>query len=306
MILKKGHSSKYLRDYKDGKIPMGLGLGCDLDKNLVWKDSQLNIILGHDNVGKTYFIEWYFLALATIHGMTFTLFMDENHAGKVFRDLIQMLAGKEFKKIEDDELEYYEAIIHRHFKVVDNSKRYSPEELLELFKKSNTDNYLIDPYNALKMSMTYTTNYEVLNEFKMFTKQTKKTIYINTHPATASGRRSAGTYNQDHQFAGHIMPPVKADIEGGKPFANKADDFILIHRLLKHPDMWKYTMLEVDKIKDMDTGGRPTVMDLPVLLDYNFGLGFKVNGKDVIKRTRMPVKQIKSVIDFSSEDERGF
>lgn len=306
MILSKGHSTQYLKDYKAGRIPMGLGLGCDLDKHLVWKESQFNIILGHDNVGKTYFIEWYFLALATIHGMTFTLFMDENHAGKVFRDLIQMYAGKAFKDINDDELKYYEGVIDVHFKIVDNSKRYTPEELIQVFRDSNTDTYLIDPYNSLKMSMTYTTNYEVLNELKMFCKQTKKTIYMNAHPATASGRRATGTYATGHDFAGHIMPPVKADIEGGKPFGNKADDFIITHRLLKHATMWKYTMLEVDKIKDTDTGGKPTVMDLPILLDYNFGLGFKINGKDVIKRTKMPVKITAPSLNFSTKEQRGF
>ena len=306
MILPKGHSTKYLNDYRDGLIPMGLGLGCDLDQHLVWKDSQLNIILGHDNVGKTYFIEWYFLALATVHNMTFTLFMDENHAGKIFRDLIQMLSGKPFKELLSHELNFYEGFIERHFKVVDNSRRYTPDELIEIFKNSNTDNYLIDPYNALKMPMNYSSNYDVLNDLKMFTKQTKKTIYINAHPATASGRRAGGTYAEGHDFAGHIMPPVKADIEGGKPFANKADDFILIHRLLKHPTMWKFTMLEVDKIKDTDTGGKPTVMDLPILLDYNFGLGFKINGMDVIKRPSIPQQMIKPNLDFSTQEERNF
>jgi len=306
MILKKGHSTKYLQDYKDGLIPMGLGIGCDLDNHLVWKDSQLNFILGHDNVGKTYFIEWYFLALATNHNMTFTMFMDENSAGKVFRDLIQMYSGKPFMKLRDDELKYYENIIDKHFKFIDNSRRYSPDELIQIFRDSDTDSYLIDPYNALKMPMNYSNNYDVLNDLKMFCKQTKKTIYINAHPATASGRRGSGTYAEGHDFAGHIMPPVKADIEGGKPFANKADDFVLIHRLLKHATMWKYTMLEVDKIKDTDTGGKPTVMDLPILLDYNFGLGFKVNGKEVIRRMPMPIKQIKPNLSFSTPDERGF
>ena len=306
MILKKGHSTKYLQDYKDGLIPMGLGIGCRLDDHLVWKDSQLNFILGHDNVGKTYFIEWYFLALATNHNMTFTMFMDENSAGKVFRDLIQMYSGKPFMKLRDDELKYYENIIDKHFKFIDNSRRYSPDELIQIFRDSDTDSYLIDPYNALKMPMNYSNNYDVLNDLKMFCKQTKKTIYINAHPATASGRRGSGTYAEGHDFAGHIMPPVKADIEGGKPFANKADDFVLIHRLLKHATMWKYTMLEVDKIKDTDTGGKPTVMDLPILLDYNFGLGFKVNGKEVIRRMPMPIKQIKPNLSFSTPDERGF
>ena len=140
----------------------------------------------------------------------------------------------------------------------------------------------------------------------MICKQTKKSIYVNAHPATASGRRSGGTYTDKHDFRGHIMPPVKADIEGGKPFANKADDFVIIHRLLKHSSMWKFTMLEVDKIKDTDTGGKPTVMDLPILLDYNYGLGFKVNGKEAIKRTPMTTPKLKPNFDFSTQDERGF
>ena len=58
MILPKGHSDKYLKDYREGRIPMGLGLGCLLDENFLHKHGQLNFILGHDNVGKTYFIEW--------------------------------------------------------------------------------------------------------------------------------------------------------------------------------------------------------------------------------------------------------
>tara|TARA_R110000822_G_C15248574_1_gene487088 strand:- start:215 stop:1168 length:954 start_codon:yes stop_codon:yes gene_type:complete len=288
MILPVGHSTQYLNDYKDGKIPMGLGLNCDMDQHLVWKDSQLNIVLGHDNVGKTYWIEWYFLALATNHDKTFTLFMDENNAGKVFRDLIQMYVGKPFKEIPYTDLRRAEAMIEHYFKIVDNSKRYEPKELLNIFSETRTDSCLIDPYNALKMNMNYSENYQVLNEFKMHTKETKQTIYINAHPATASGRRTQGTYPKGHDWEGHIMPPVKSDIEGGKPFANKADDFIIIHRLLKHDNLWKYTLFEVDKVKDMDTGGKPTTLNMPMMLDYNFGLGLKVNGKDVIKHQSQP------------------
>ena len=80
------------------------------------------------------------------------------------------------------------------------------------------------------------------------------------------------------------MPPLKSDIEGGKAFANKADDFIVIHRMTQHPDMWNLTMCEVVKVKDTDTGGSPTKLNSPVLLDYNKGLGFKVGGIDCIKR----------------------
>jgi hypothetical protein len=88
------------------------------------------------------------------------------------------------------------------------------------------------------------------------------------------------------------MPPLKSDIEGGKAFPNKADDFIVVHRLPQHPDMWMYTMVEVLKVKDTDTGGKCTRLDVPILLDYNFGLGFKINGIDPIQRKNMiPIQQ---------------
>lgn len=286
MILNNGHSTQYLNDYLDGKIPTGLKLGCDLDDFYVHKQGQLNIILGHDNVGKTYFLEWYFLALATNHDLKFCLFMDENYHGKVMRDLIQMYAGKKFMELSYNEVRKYETILEQNFKFVDNTKRYTPDELLNIFDKAECDVHLIDPFNGLKTPMSYSSNYDVLNDLKHFTKE-GKTIYINAHPSSASGRRSA-VYPEKHGWSGHVMPPLKSDIEGGKAFANKADDFLIVHRLTQHPDLWNYTMVEVTKIKDTDTGGKPTMLNEPMMLDYNFGLGFVIRGKDVIKRLSSP------------------
>jgi hypothetical protein len=54
--------------------------------------------------------------------------------------------------------------------------------------------------------------------------------------------------------------------------------------------MWKQTLVEVVKVKDVDTGGKPTMFEEPVMLDYNFGRGFLVGKerKDVIKRPTPP------------------
>jgi hypothetical protein len=292
MILPAGHSTKYLADYRDGKIAMGLGLDCELDNHLRFKRGQLNMFLGHDNVGKSYFMKWYFLALATNHGLTFCLFMDEDYHGKVMRDLVQMYTGKSFMDLHHKEIRRAEMKLEMHFKFIDNQKRYEPKEITSLFLDSDSDVLLIDPWNALKMDLTYGDNYNVLNELKMITKNTNKTIYVNLHPNSASGRLGA-VYPKDHIWAGQVRLPLKSDAEGGKAFANKADDFVVIHRLISHPDMWMKTLVEVVKVKDVDTGGKPTLFETPVLLDYNFGRGFLVGSsrKDVIKRPE--VKQAK-------------
>jgi hypothetical protein len=226
--------------------------------------------------------------------------MDENYSGKIFRDLIQMYVGKAFKTLTDSELTQAEEYIDNHFKIIDNRRRYTPDELIKVFQDTGTTNALIDPFNGLKMPLNYANNYDVLNNLKLHCKQTKQTIYINAHPATNSGRRGLGFYPETHEWKGHVAPPVKADIEGGKPFGNKADDFIILHRLIKHESMWKFTMLEIDKIKDTDTGGKPTIKDFPLMFDYNYGLGFKLNGKDVIKH--LQVEEGNSIFDEFSDE----
>lgn len=284
MILNNGHSTQYLKDYRDGNIPFGLKLGCRLDEHLVYKHNQLNIFLGHDNVGKSYFQLWYFLALATNHDLKFCLFMDENSSGKVMRDLIQMYTAKKFMELTHKEIRRAEVKLENYFTFIDNTRRYEIKEVTDLFLKSGADCLLIDPFNALKTELTYSSNYEVLNELKLITKQSNYSIFINAHPVSATGRLSA-TYPKEHEWNGQVRIPLKSDIEGGKAFANKADDFIIIHRLISHEQLWMFTLLEVAKIKDTDTGGKPTFYEKPLYLNYNFGKGFTIDGVDVIKRS---------------------
>jgi hypothetical protein len=56
-------------------------------------------------------------------------------------------------------------------------------------------------------------------------------------------------------------------------------------------------MVNVEKIKDMDTGGMHTRLDEPVLCEFNNGLGFKINSVDPIRNTKpisnsFPAKQL--------------
>jgi hypothetical protein len=46
------------------------------------------------------------------------------------------------------------------------------------------------------------------------------------------------------------------------------------------------TLVNVEKIKDTDTGGKHTELDIPVLCNYNFGVGFTVDSVDPLKKYR--------------------
>jgi hypothetical protein len=285
MLLKQGDSLQYLLDVKDGKIKQGLGLDCFLDEHLRFKPKQLNIILGHDNVGKTYWINWYFLTLALKHNLTFCIWSGENQKGQILRDMIQMYRGKPFKELSHSQISGDLAFLEQSFMFIDNAQLYKPADILKLFTESGADVGLIDPFTGLDREMSFAGNYEFMNQARQFVNQTGMTIYINTHPNTESGR-SSNLYAEG-ELKGHLKAPLKDHIEGGKAFLNRCDDMIVIHRLIKHETLKYKTWVQIEKVKDMETGGKHTGMDQPVICDFNKGIGFEINGIDPLKPFRI-------------------
>lgn len=292
MVLSKGSAKEYLHNYRDGKIAKGLGLNCKLDDHLRFKVGQYNGILGGDNVGKTYWMTWYMLALTTNHKLKWGIWMDENSKGQVLRDLIQMLAGNHFLNLSHEQIDMYVDILEDYFFFIDNKISYKPLDLLNEFKKINADGYFIDPFNQLDHDMNYESNIQFIRKLKRWCKVNQKTAYLSMHPVTSSGRKIS-EYPKGHDWEGQPMIPNKSMAEGGKLFANMGDDWINIHRLTKLQSMQYFTLIDIDKIKDKDTGGSQTMSNEPLMFYYNHGLGFTIEGKDVIKRdfiNQQPIK----------------
>ncbi len=77
--------------------------------------------------------------------------------------------------------------------------------------------------------------------------------------------------------------PRKADCEGGQVFPNRVDNFLCLHRLVAHKELWMQSEVYIYKIKDKETGGKPTNLAEPLRFDYNSGLGFTIGGNNVLK-----------------------
>jgi hypothetical protein len=57
----------------------------------------------------------------------------------------------------------------------------------------------------------------------------------------------------------------------------------VIHRYSQSETDWIYTHIHVRKIKEMETGGRVTPLDTPLVLQSIIGnVGFKINGRNLL------------------------
>ena len=282
MILEDKATVPYLKAFKEGRIKRGVGIGCLLDDYFLYKNGNFNMFLGLDNVGKTNFILWYLTALSKIHGKKWCIWSGENNAGQLKRDIIQMWTGETIKDL--NEYLFYHDEISKYFKFIDNRKLYNHKELLKIFEAEDCDGCFIDPYTGInhdRRISQFERNYQVCNDVREFCNKTGKTMFIAMHPQTEAARR---VYPPDHQLNGHIQPPRKADCEGGQVFPNRVDNFICLHRLISHDKLWMMTEVHVYKIKDKETGGKPTMLGEPLRFDYNNGLGFTIGGNNVLKQ----------------------
>jgi hypothetical protein len=88
------------------------------------------------------------------------------------------------------------------------------------------------------------------------------------------------------------MPPMAADVEGGGKFVNRADDFFVIARMTQHETEWMYSQIHVRKIKDMDTGGMPTVLDRPIKLrSVTNNVGYSIDGTNLVQKIKQSVNK---------------
>jgi len=197
---------------------------------------------------------------------------------------VQMYRGKHFSKLTHSQIAGDVAYLEQYFSFIDNSNLYKPEEILALFAQSGCKVGLIDPFTGLDREMSFAGNYEFMNTARQFVNKTGMTIYINTHPNTESGR--SGNLYTEGELKGHLKAPLKDGIEGGKAFLNRCDDMLVIHRLIKHPEYKFKTWVNVEKVKDTETGGKHTEIDYPVVCDFNSGLGFTINGIDPLQKHR--------------------
>ena len=300
MITDISEIKKKLYDVKYDRIEQGKGLGVDeIDQFMRYKKGSFNICVGHANTGKTTVILYLMTAYAMKHGLRWLVFSSENSDYSIARKILEFRTGQPIQKLPDATIEKELSWVNDHFKIMQVNKLYSARTLMaeaKLIKDAwNYDGLLIDPYNSLSKDPQllrsvggHEYDYQIASEMRLFCKEQNISIWLNAHAVTEALRRK---HSSDHEFAGFPMPPSMADVEGGGKWGNRADDVISVHRYTQHPTRWMVSDIHVTKVKETETGGRPTSMDAPISLRMQPGnASFTVAGKDVIKITNFEKK----------------
>lgn len=133
----------------------------------------------------------------------------------------------------------------------------------------HVDAVFVDPYNSLRLDMrkmeisVHDYHYEAATAFLTFSNKHNVAVWLNMHAVTEAQRRKGSD--------GLPSAPFAEDTEGGGKFVNRADCFLTIHRKVQAPDPHTASMTElhVRKVRETETGGKPTPFDEPFKMIMN-------------------------------------
>lgn len=273
---------EYLELVRSGNLPQGLTTGMPyVDKYFLFKKGNMVMANGGDNVGKTAAALFLIFMSSILHNWTWILYTAENSVGSVTRRMIEYYWCKKINKLNPVEYKIAKDFFESHFAIIKTEEElHNYKDILnmtkKLMKKKKYSGLFIDPYNSLKMELTNASrlnsheyHYEAISELKMFGKKHEVSMWINNHVITNALRTK--------DAEGFVQAPGKADTEGGGKFSNKGDEFITYHRHTNHPTEWMWTELHIRKVKETETGGRPTSKNNPIKIRMDeSGCGYRV------------------------------
>ena len=231
------------------------------------------------------------------HNLKWLIFSSENEPYSILRKLVEFLDLNPINKVKEADYQKHISYINENFKIIDPGTLHTYRSLLDLGKAVkdawNYDGMLIDPYNSLIKDQElmkgvggHEYDYQATTEMRLFCKKNNVSVWLNTHANTTALRIK---HPIGHDYVGHPIPPLASDVEGGGKFVNRADDFLVIHRYLQHPTDWINSLVHVRKVKEVETGGRPTPIDDPIkLTSIPNNVGFMINNKELLEK---PIKE---------------
>ncbi len=294
MLINYEEELNKLNKIRKGETTEGYKLGIpEIDEFLRFKKGNFNVILGQANVGKTSMALYLMLLYSLKRDVKWLIFSSENEPYSIIRKLIEYLTAQPINKLRDDDYQYATQVVKKYFKFISPEKLYTYRDIIKLgqsYKNAwDYEGFMIDPYNSLIKEGELSKNiggheydYQAMTELRQFAKKNNISIWLNVHANTGAIRM---LHRTEHQYGGYPIPPNAGDVEGGAKFVNRADDFLVFHRYTQHPTDWNQTHIHIRKIKETETGGRPTPMDNPIQLKSIINnVGFEIDGVNLLQK----------------------
>jgi hypothetical protein len=264
---------RWIDDYSQGRVEVGLDTGDEkLDEHFRYK-KEFVIVNGHSNVGKTTTMLYLIANSAVRHGWKWVLYSSENRTASIKMTLMQFAMDKKVADMTYLERKQAYKWVSDHFIVISNNQVYGYSDIIlfveKVMRQQPVDAIFVDPYNSLKLDMgqkgvsSHEYHYEAASEFLTFSKANDMAVWLNMHAVTEAQRRKGDD--------GLPIAPYAEDTEGGGKFVNRADCFLTIHRKVQSmdSDIRRMSELHVRKVRDVETGGRPTPLEDPYYLMMN-------------------------------------
>ena len=288
-IARRDSYTPYLDSIRNGTMQKGLKTFMDLDKFFRFKKGLFVPINGHDNVGKT--VAWIYILLIAVlyHKWKIGLITNENSTGGIARKILEFYYGKKYEDFTTEEQDAGTKWLDENFYIVDVEGGMTHYDVMDMGKvmveEFGIDALLVDPYNSLDVDETkliklntHEYHYKILGYWRRWAKKYNCTLYVCCHAVTTATRLKSKD--------GRPVAPNKADTEQGSKFAARADDFITIHRDVSGVN-FRDTEIHVRKVKETETGGRPTQSAEPFMMRMEDGCKFIWgNNRDVIAEWR--------------------
>ena len=265
-LINSKETDRKMMDYINFGETVAEGTGLKhFDEHFRFKENNFEVVLGHDNVGKSTVIWWMAAVTAAKLDWKWIIFSSENKPHKVKKKMIDFILGKQAKHASTAAIAMAKKFVDTHFYFIRTDKVVSIFELLEYGqilceKDEDIKGFMIDPYNSLALDYkhpkgtglsSYEYHMRAIGEIRVFSEK-YCSVYVNAHSVTGSRRGVA--VDED----GNIKRPQKSDIDLGAVWANRCDNFYVVHRKVKDEDEWMWTEFHVDKIKDVESGGSVT------------------------------------------------
>ena len=283
-------------DIKYGRVKEGLKIGIpEIDEHIRFKRNTLAAI-GHANVGKTTTLIYFYVLWAKMHNLKFLIWSSENTPESILRKIIEFYMGKPIQKASDTLINNAVEWANSRFKIIDVEDLYTYKSLLKEAQQIKDawsyDGLLIDPYNSLSkdaailkmVGNSHDYDYQVLSELRIFSRKNDIQLCVNMHGVSSALRQ---VHHSGHEFEGLTRPLAMSDAEGGSKVSARFDDVWTLHRYVAHSTDWMYSHIHVQKIKENETGARPTPFEQPISLKMIVNnVGFEFLGKDLMHNTQ--------------------